>query len=38
MGERNFQQSVADLIYPEMRKLLRAHQRRGHTVVLSSTP
>ena len=37
MGERIFQQSVADLIYPEMRELVRAHQRRGHTVVLSSS-
>jgi putative phosphoserine phosphatase / 1-acylglycerol-3-phosphate O-acyltransferase len=37
MGERVFQQSVVDLIYPEMRELVRAHQRRGHTVVLSSS-
>jgi len=37
VGERVFQQSVADLIYPEMRELVRAHQRRGHTVVLSSS-
>ena len=37
MGERVFQQTVADLIYPEMRELVRAHQRRGHTVVLSSS-
>ena len=37
MGERVFRQSVADLIYPEMRELDRAHQRRGHTVVLSSS-
>src|ERR1700733_2356550 len=37
MGDRIFQQSVADLIYPEMRELVRAHQRRGHTVVLSSS-
>jgi putative phosphoserine phosphatase / 1-acylglycerol-3-phosphate O-acyltransferase len=36
-GERIFRQSVADLIYPEMRELVRAHQRRGHTVVLSSS-
>ena len=36
LGERVFRQSVADLIYPEMRELVRAHQRRGHTVVLSS--
>ena len=37
VGERIFQQSVVDLIYPEMRDLVRAHQRRGHTVVLSSS-
>src|SRR6478672_9611103 len=37
MGERIFRQSVVDLIYPEMRDLVRAHQRRGHTVVLSSS-
>jgi putative phosphoserine phosphatase / 1-acylglycerol-3-phosphate O-acyltransferase len=36
-GDRIFRQSVADLIYPEMRELVRAHQRRGHTVVLSSS-
>jgi putative phosphoserine phosphatase / 1-acylglycerol-3-phosphate O-acyltransferase len=36
-GERIFRQSVADLIYPETRDLVRAHQRRGHTVVLSSS-
>ena len=37
LGERIFQQSVVDLIYPEMRELVRAHQHRGHTVVLSSS-
>jgi putative phosphoserine phosphatase/1-acylglycerol-3-phosphate O-acyltransferase len=37
MGERIFRESVADLIYPEMREQVRAHQRRGHTVVLSSS-
>src|SRR4029077_1196930 len=37
VGERIFRQSVADLIYPEMRDLVLAHQRRGHTVVLSSS-
>jgi putative phosphoserine phosphatase/1-acylglycerol-3-phosphate O-acyltransferase len=37
VGERIFWQSIADLIYPEMRELVRAHQRRGHTVVLSSS-
>jgi putative phosphoserine phosphatase/1-acylglycerol-3-phosphate O-acyltransferase len=37
LDERIFRQSVADLIYPEMRELICAHQRRGHTVVLSSS-
>ncbi len=37
MGERVFRQSVSDLIYPEMRERVRAHLRRGHTVVLSSS-
>jgi len=37
VGERIFQQSVVDQIYPEMRDLVQAHQRRGHTVVLSSS-
>jgi putative phosphoserine phosphatase/1-acylglycerol-3-phosphate O-acyltransferase len=37
VGERIFRQSVVDLIYPEMRELVRAHQHRGHTVVLSSS-
>jgi putative phosphoserine phosphatase / 1-acylglycerol-3-phosphate O-acyltransferase len=37
VGERVFRQYVMDLIYPEMRALVRAHQRRGHTVVLSSS-
>src|SRR5271166_3070225 len=37
MGERVFRQTIADLIYPEMRDLVHAHQRRGHTVVLSSS-
>jgi putative phosphoserine phosphatase/1-acylglycerol-3-phosphate O-acyltransferase len=37
MGERIFRQSVSDLVYPEMRELVQAHQRRGHTVVLSSS-
>jgi putative phosphoserine phosphatase/1-acylglycerol-3-phosphate O-acyltransferase len=37
MGERVFRQSVVDQIYPEMRELVLAHQRRGHTVVLCSS-
>jgi putative phosphoserine phosphatase/1-acylglycerol-3-phosphate O-acyltransferase len=37
LGERLFQQKITDLMYPEMRELVRAHQARGHTVVLSSS-
>jgi putative phosphoserine phosphatase/1-acylglycerol-3-phosphate O-acyltransferase len=37
LGERIFRQTIADHIYPEMRELVAAHQRRGHTVVLSSS-
>jgi putative phosphoserine phosphatase/1-acylglycerol-3-phosphate O-acyltransferase len=37
MGQRLFQRRIEPLIYPEMRELVRAHQRRGHTVVLSSS-
>ena len=37
MGERLFRQKIEQRIYPEMRELVRAHQRRGHTVVLSSS-
>jgi len=37
MGERIFRNRIARLIYPEMRELVRAHQRRGHAVILSSS-
>jgi putative phosphoserine phosphatase / 1-acylglycerol-3-phosphate O-acyltransferase len=37
LGERLFVQHVVSKIYPEMRELVRAHQARGHTVVLSSS-
>jgi putative phosphoserine phosphatase / 1-acylglycerol-3-phosphate O-acyltransferase len=37
MGLRLFEQKIGDRIYPEMRDLVRAHQARGHTVVLSSS-
>jgi putative phosphoserine phosphatase/1-acylglycerol-3-phosphate O-acyltransferase len=37
LGERLFQQFIADIMYPEMRDIVRAHQRRGHTVALSSS-
>jgi putative phosphoserine phosphatase/1-acylglycerol-3-phosphate O-acyltransferase len=32
-----FEHKIGDLIYPEVRELVRAHQRRGHTVVLASS-
>jgi putative phosphoserine phosphatase / 1-acylglycerol-3-phosphate O-acyltransferase len=37
MGQRLFQRRIEPLIYPEMRELVRAHQRQGHTVILSSS-
>ncbi|MFC7675442.1 HAD-IB family hydrolase [Mycolicibacterium sp. GCM10028919] len=37
LGERLFVQYVEQRIYPEMRDMVRAHQARGHTVVLSSS-
>jgi putative phosphoserine phosphatase / 1-acylglycerol-3-phosphate O-acyltransferase len=37
LAERLFEQKIMGRIYPEMRDLVRAHQARGHTVVLSSS-
>lgn len=37
LGERLFLQHVEKRVYPEMRDMVRAHQARGHTVVLSSS-
>jgi len=37
LAERLFVQKIVSRIYPEMRQLVRAHQARGHTVVLSSS-
>lgn len=37
LAERLFEKHVRNRIYPEMRELVRAHQSRGHTVVLSSS-
>ena len=37
MGQRVFQRKIEPLIYPEVRELVRAHQRQGHAVVLSSS-
>lgn len=37
LGEKIFRHQIADLLYPETRALVRAHQQRGHTVVLCSS-
>lgn len=37
MGERLFSRKLVNLIFPEMRSIVRAHQARGHTVVLCSS-
>lgn len=37
VGERIFHQHNASMIYPQMRRRVRAHQEQGHTVVLSSS-
>lgn len=37
MGEALFKRKIVNLIYPEMRRIIKAHQQRGHTVVLSSS-
>ncbi|MEI2775119.1 MAG: HAD-IB family hydrolase [Tetrasphaera sp.] len=36
-GEEVFKKKIADLLYPETRALVRAHQQRGHRVVLCSS-
>ncbi len=40
LGERIFNKTLAGSVYPESRAIIRAHQRRGHTVaiVTSATP
>jgi HAD superfamily hydrolase (TIGR01490 family) len=37
LGERLFADRIAARLYPDMREIVVAHQRRGHTVVLSSS-
>lgn len=37
IGDEIFESEIADLMYPDMRALVRAHQKRGHTVVLASS-
>lgn len=36
-SEEIFKKKIADLLYPETRALMRAHQQRGHRVVLCSS-
>ncbi|MEO6795298.1 MAG: HAD-IB family hydrolase [Mycobacterium sp.] len=37
VGERLFTEHITGRIYPHMQQIVRAHQRQGHTVVLSSS-
>jgi HAD superfamily hydrolase (TIGR01490 family) len=37
LGERLFATRIASRLYPGMQDIVRAHQQRGHTVVLSSS-
>ena len=37
LGQRLFRQRVAGTVYPEGRAVVKAHQRKGHTVALASS-
>jgi len=37
MGERLFRRKIKNLLHPGMREIVKAHQAKGHTVVLSSS-
>lgn len=37
MGRKLFQNQIAGSVHPEARELVRAHQRRGHRVVIASS-
>src|SRR5215470_219339 len=37
LGERLFVRHIASRVYPDMRQIVEAHQRRGHTVALCSS-
>lgn len=37
VGDRLFAQHITERVYPRMQDIVRAHQLRGHTVVLSSS-
>src|SRR5207244_11253834 len=37
LGRRLFRERVAGTVYPEARAIVKAHQRKGHTVALASS-
>ncbi|HEV3229554.1 MAG TPA: HAD-IB family hydrolase [Solirubrobacteraceae bacterium] len=37
LGERLFVQRIAGMVYPDARQIVRAHQRKGHTIALASS-
>ncbi|WP_409330882.1 HAD-IB family hydrolase [Trujillonella humicola] len=37
LGQQLYDREISGLVFPEMRALVQAHQRRGHTVVLNSS-
>ena len=37
LGQRLFRERVAGTVYPEARAIVKAHQRKGHTVALASS-
>jgi putative phosphoserine phosphatase/1-acylglycerol-3-phosphate O-acyltransferase len=37
LGQRLFRERLAGTVYPEARALVKAHQRKGHTVALASS-
>jgi putative phosphoserine phosphatase/1-acylglycerol-3-phosphate O-acyltransferase len=37
LGQRLFRERVAGTVYPEARAVVKAHQRKGHTVALASS-
>ena len=37
LGDRLFVRHIASRVYPQMREVVAAHQRRGHTVALCSS-
>ncbi|MCB2087899.1 MAG: HAD-IB family hydrolase [Sphingomonadaceae bacterium] len=37
LGEKLFEKTIADRIYPEMARILAAHRRAGHTIAIASS-